>query len=90
MEGKFGVQDGYIHRFSGLTFLSIAQLELHSVERNYLLGDNLTLVSRVPTDRKSLSSCVSRVEEVNEVTALAQCRALWPAENEALSQRKAL
>ena len=42
------------------------------------------------TDRKSLSSCKSRVQEVNEVTALAQRRALWSAENEALPQYEAL
>ena len=33
---------------------------------------------------------MSRVQEVNEVTALAQRRALWSAENEALPQPKAL
>ena len=49
------------------------RLELRSVERNYLLGDKL--ISRVPTHRKSLSSWVQRVQEVNEVTALAQRRA---------------
>ena len=49
---------------------------------------NLSTISRVPTDRPS--SCVSRVQEVNQVTALAQRRALRSAENEALPQRKAL
>ena len=44
----------------------------------------------MPTDRKRLFSCVYRVQEVNEVTALAQRRALWSAENEALPQPKAL
>ena len=33
---------------------------------------------------------MSRVQEVNEVTALAQHRALWSAENEALPKRKAV
>ena len=47
-------------------------------------------ISCVLTDRKSLSSCVSSVQEVNEVAAHAQRRALWSAENEALPQRKAL
>ena len=51
---QIGVHDGYIHRFTSLKILWITRLELGSVERNYLLGDKLTL-SRVPTDRKSLT-----------------------------------
>ena len=43
-EGRqIGVHDGYIHRFSGLKFLWITWLELHSVECNCVLCDKLTL-----------------------------------------------
>ena len=84
LTGGGGKQIGIhnIHRFTGLKFLWIRRLELCLVERNYSLGDKLTLslADHVPTDRKSLSSCVLRVQKVNEVTALTQHRALWSAE----------
>ena len=54
------------------------------------LKEILYLNSGVCTDCKSLPSCVLRIQEVNEVTAPVQRRALWSAENEALLQRKAL
>ena len=56
----------------------------------YLLGDNLALSLVCPLTAKAFSSGVSRVQEVNDVTTLAQRRALWSAENGALPQRKAL
>ena len=50
MEGKFGVHDGYIHRFTGLKFLLIT---LRSVECSYLLVDNLTLSFVCPLTAKA-------------------------------------
>ena len=76
------MDNAYIDLQVSNIILWIRRLELCLVERNYLL--------HVPTDHKSLSGCMSRVQEVNEVTTLAQRRALWSAENKALPQRKAL
>ena len=85
---QIGVHDGYIHRFTGLKFLWITWLELHSVECNYLLCDKLTLSQMCPLTTNAFPAAF--LCTVNEVTTLAQCRTLWSAENEALPQREAL